>query len=169
MEPAKDVDVKLFDCSLKGDCEGAVDALAQGGNIAVRIRGATPLIASARNGHSEILRILLSHGSDVNEADPETMWTALHFAAVFGHGDFVELLISSGAIVEAVDYAGMTPLHLACQEGHVSCVLKLMKAGASVSMQCKGGSLPIHIAAMNNSVDIVGTFLDSGCDPNTVS
>ena len=61
-----------------------MDALAQGGGVAVRSpQGNTPLIAAAQKGHTNICGLLLAYGSNVNDVDPNTNHTALHLAATF--------------------------------------------------------------------------------------
>ena len=170
MESVNNIDEKLFDSSLDGDLEGVVDALAQGGRVAMRSpQGGTPLIAAAQNGHTDICGLLLAHGSDVNEVDTKTKQTALFRAAGLGHEAVVEALLSWGAIVDPQDHAGATPLNAACQEGHLACVLALLKAGASVSLPDNLGFLPIHVAARHNRVETVRTLLDYGCRPDMVS
>ena len=170
MESVNNIDKKLFNSSVDGDLEGVVDALAQGGRVAVRTsRGFTPLTVAAQNGHTYICILLLAHGSDVNEVTLETKRTALHHAAAFGHEALVEALLSWGAIVDPQGFVGGTPLYFACLHGHLACVLALLKAGASVSMPDKFGHLPIQIAAENNRVEIVGTLLNYGCSPDMVS
>ena len=64
----------------------------------------------------------------LNEVDPKTKFTALHYAALQGHKSVVEALLSWGAIVDPQDHGGATPLYAACQEGHLACVLALLKA-----------------------------------------
>ena len=156
-------DAKLYNSSLRGDLEGVVDALAQGGRVAWRnFQGLTPLLVAAQEGHTDICGLLLAHGSDVNEVDLKTKLTALHYAATRGHEAVVEALLSWGAIVDPQNQRGATPLHFACQDGHLACVLALLKAGASVS-------LSIHVAAGHNRVEIVRTLLDYGCSPDMVS
>ena len=170
MESVNDIDEKLYNSSVRGDLEGVVDALAQGGRVAMRNpQGATPLIAAAQNGHTDICGLLLAHGSDVNEVKLDTKGTALHLAAIRGHEAVVEALLSWGAIVDPQNHGGATPLYLACQEGHLACVRALLKAGASVSLPDNNGHLPIHNAAQQNRVEIVRTLLDYGCSPDMVS
>ena len=170
MESANTVDQKLFDLSVDGDLEGVVDALAQGGRVAVRSpQGFTPLLAAARNGHIDICGLLLAHGSDANEVILNTKWTALHLAAGQGHEAVVEALLSWEAIVDPQNYEGATPLHFACEEGHLACALTILKAGANVSLTNNDGSLPIHMAAARNKVKIVRALLDYGCSPDMVS
>ena len=170
MGSVNNIDVKLFVSSFDGDLEGVVDALAQGGRVAMRNpQGGTPLLAATQNGHTDICGLLLAHGSDVNEVRPKTKLTALHTAAVRGHEAIVEALLSWGAIVDPQDFQGMTPLYAACQSGQLACVLALLKAGASVSLPLNDGGLPIHIAAQKNRVETVRTLLDYGCSPDMVS
>ena len=62
MESVNTIDRKLFNSSFRGDLEGVVDALAQGGRVSVRnFQGATPLLVAAQNGHSDICGFLLAH------------------------------------------------------------------------------------------------------------
>jgi ankyrin repeat protein len=56
-------------------------------------------------------------GADVAAKD-ENGWTALHWAAVGGHKDVVELLLNKGADVTAEDTDGLTALDLAEYGGH---------------------------------------------------
>ena len=171
MESEKTVnDKKLFESCFDGDREGVVDALAQGGRVAMRTsQGGTPLLVAAQNGHTDICGLLLAHGSDVNEVQLETKLTALHEAAARGHEAVVEALLSWGAIVDPQNHTGDTPLYAACQEGHLTCALALLKAGANVSMPNNHGFLPIHVAAERNKVKIAMTLLDYGCSPEMVS
>ena len=161
------VDLKLFNSSFDGDLEGVTSALSAGGRVNHRNRqGATPLIAAAQKGNSDICRLLLAHGGNVNERHPGTNFTPLHFATFKGQEASVEVLLSWGAEVDAQDYA---PLYAACQEGHLASALRLLKAGATVTLPNNYGSLPIHIAAANNRVEIVRTLLEHGCSPDMVS
>ena len=147
MESLSSSDV-LFNSSFDGDIEEVIAALAQGARVTMKTsEGITPLIAAARNGHTDICSLLLTHGSNVNETTPLAKQTALHFAASNGHDTSIEALLSWRAEVNPKDHAGVTPLHIACQEGHLLCVLTLLKAGASLTLPNNYGSLPIHIAA----------------------
>ena len=89
MESVSDIDVKLFDSSLRGDLEGVVDALAQGGRVAMRnYQGLSPLLISAQNGHTDICGLLLAHGSDVNEMDLKSKHS-VRVAKCHGYGRYI--------------------------------------------------------------------------------
>ena len=57
-------------------------ALEQGGRVTFRTDfrtsdfAYTPLLVAAGNGHTDICGLLLAHGSDVNELEPNSMQTA---------------------------------------------------------------------------------------------
>ena len=170
MEGVSCSDKKLFRSSFDGDIKGVISALAKGGRVTMRNpQGATPLLAAAKNGHTDICSLLLAHGSNVNEVDPVTKGTALHLATSKGHNASIEALLSWGAEVDPQDLSGFTPLQVACQEGHLLCFLRLLKAGASLTLTDNHGSLPIHIAAQKNRMEIVRTLLEPGCSPDVVS
>ena len=62
-----------------------------------RIDFETPLHAAAKNGHKEILRILLKEGAKIN-ALTSTGDTVLSLAETFGQQDVIEMLVTSDAI-----------------------------------------------------------------------
>ena len=71
MESVSASDKKLYMSSLSGDTEGVIAALTQGGRVTMRnLQGATPLLAAAQEGHTDICGLLLAHGSNVNEVVP---------------------------------------------------------------------------------------------------
>ena len=79
-------DTELYNSSFDGNIEGVIGALAEGGRVTMRSpQGFTPLLVAARNGHADTCGLLLAHGSNVNEVDPDTRHTALHYSARQGH------------------------------------------------------------------------------------
>jgi serine/threonine-protein phosphatase 6 regulatory ankyrin repeat subunit B len=105
----------------------AVKVLVEGGadpRIATE-QGTTPLILASGAGTDvqrarslderamavQTARYLLDHGVDVNAAG-QFGWTALHSASYQGLNDVVELLVSKGAKVDAMDGLGQTPLSI---------------------------------------------------------
>jgi ankyrin repeat protein len=59
-------------------------------------RGDAPLHHAARNGDTEIVRILIEHGADVNAVNPRGH-TVLYCAGGHGHLDCLKLLLEKGA------------------------------------------------------------------------
>ncbi|KAF2228721.1 ankyrin, partial [Viridothelium virens] len=60
--------------------------------------------------------------------------TALHVAASQGNAHIIEMLVSSGADIDAQDVEGQTPLHLAVYQGCEDAVVWLIQRGANVKI-----------------------------------
>ena len=76
--------------------------------------GWKPLHLAARNGHTKIVELLVSHGARVN-AKKADGWTPLHVAVFFGHIEVVKYLLSKGANIDATTHDGATPLMIAAE------------------------------------------------------
>lgn len=81
---------------------------------------------------------LVSDRADVNKPD-QFIWTPLHHAACAGHVEIIELLLKTGAAVDALALNGATPLMRAIQSSRPSCVDVLLEAGADVHAVNKTG------------------------------
>lgn len=82
-------------------------------------------------------------------------YTALHMAAYYGQGKLIDLLVQSGAVVDATDYLGLTPLHLACQRGYQNVMLLLLHFGADVMTKDNEGNSALHHCCVNGHEDCV--------------
>jgi len=67
----------------------------------------TPLHWAAWHGHTDIARLLIEKGAEVN-AKNASQQTPLHSAAWHGHADIARLLIENGAEVNAKSAAQQT-------------------------------------------------------------
>ena len=119
------------------------------------------LLAAASNGSMTMCRLLLAAGADVEEREPLTLCTPLHYAAVYGHEKIIKLLPSHTADVNSRSKIEQTPLHLASQEGHLASVVALLQAGADPLLSHDEGALPIHLAAQNNHTEVVRILIES--------
>ena len=82
-------------------------ALAQGENVNMKIGtyGDSPLHYAARYGLTEIVRILVENGADVN-AKTIHSYTPLHGATFNGYIDVMKILLENGADVAIEDRSG---------------------------------------------------------------
>ena len=127
-----------------------------------------PLIDAARQGDAAAVESLLKQGTNPNTAAGDGM-TALHWAAERGHQEVVELLISSGAVVDPKTRIGKyTPLHLASRSGHGGATRLLLKAGSNPNATTTtSGVTPLHLAAAAiGGADAVAALLEHGADAN---
>ena len=67
----------------------------------------------AYNGHTDIVKVLIEKGADVNHKDG---WTALMRAAYNGHHEMCAMLIEKGADVNHQDEEGNTRVLYSFQE-----------------------------------------------------
>ncbi|GKZ28378.1 hypothetical protein AbraIFM66950_005552 [Aspergillus brasiliensis] len=80
------------------------------------IGGRTPLSCAVEGGNTEIVRMLLENGEDVNEKDADaSACTPLHWAAFNEPLENLELLLQQEVNIEAVNTDGHTPLALAAR------------------------------------------------------
>ncbi|KAK2136091.1 ankyrin repeat-containing domain protein, partial [Fusarium oxysporum II5] len=96
--------------------------------------------------HSAI-RLLIEHGANVNEKDPEG-WTPLIQAICEKNEDLVWLLIKKGAqVIDEPDVKGNTALILATLRRNKPMVRALVDNGASLELQDSAGVTALHHAA----------------------
>uniref|UniRef100_A0A672Q425 Caskin-2-like n=1 Tax=Sinocyclocheilus grahami TaxID=75366 RepID=A0A672Q425_SINGR len=77
-------------------------------------RDNTPLHLAARNGHKDIIRLLLKAGIDINRTTKSG--TALHEAALYGKTEVVKLLLDAGIDVNIRNTYNQTALDIVNQQ-----------------------------------------------------
>lgn len=83
-------------------------------------------VAAAMNRVDMMEIICLSYVDlNLNAVDTQCR-TALHIAALEGHVEAIQFLVSVGADVDATDREGWTPLHFAAEGGHLPAVERLV-------------------------------------------
>jgi hypothetical protein len=91
--------------------------------------GYTPLTWASSRGHTEVVRLLLEAGADVNVTANDGQ-TALMRAADYGHVEVLQLLLAAGADVNVKSVNGITALRFATLKGNNRIVEMLKAAGA---------------------------------------
>ena len=128
--------------------------------------GRTPLIMAVKQGHYEVIELLVCRAAaHVNAADKKRR-TALHWAASTGQKATVELLLAHGAKLHARMNRRHTPLHLAAEEGHLGVVKLLVGAGSEVNALSDTKTTPLYRAARRGHVEVLRALLASGADVN---
>ncbi|CAG13461.1 unnamed protein product, partial [Tetraodon nigroviridis] len=84
--------------------------------------GMTPLMHAAYRGRTEVCRLLLQRGADVNCHQHEYGYTALMFAALSGKTDIASMMLDEGAETEPVNSVGRTAAQMAAFVGQHDCV-----------------------------------------------
>ncbi|KAL4657893.1 caskin-2-like [Arapaima gigas] len=97
----------------------------------------TPLHLAARNGHKDIIRLLLKAGIDINRVTKAG--TALHEAALYGKTEVVRLLLDGGVDVNIRNTYNQTALDIVNQftTSHASRDIKQLLRDATGVMQVR--------------------------------
>ena len=108
-----------------GNAEAVAQLLAKGAEADGRFAfdDETPLTVAAFHGHTEIARMLLTAGAEVNALTPRG--TALGLAARFGRADLVRLLVAAGADPNLHGEGQSAPVEVAAAGGHLEVVREL--------------------------------------------
>ncbi|KAJ7091786.1 ankyrin repeat-containing domain protein [Mycena epipterygia] len=164
----------LYMCSKIGYAQGVQFLLANTADNASESSFHFSLQAAASGGHTEIVRLLVENGDDVNAPGPsgKVYGNALEGAASGGHLDTVVLLLESGAEFGSA-------LAAATEQGHLEIVCLLVKMGADINAgrfnsalqgACAGGHREIFNFLLENNADInavgnrYGTAFQAACE-----
>jgi ankyrin repeat protein len=128
----------------------------------------TPLSLAASGGYVNIIKLLLSHGAEINSRTGSKLGISpLMLAAMNGHTQAVKLLIDMGSDVNAqIETNRNTALTLACFQGRHDVVSLLLERKANIEHRAKTGLTPLMEAA-SGGYEIVGRILlEKGADVN---
>ena len=127
-----------------------------------------PLCAAAGLGHTDICRILIQHGADLElgfSDERRGASTPLGLAARFGREKIVRLLLENGADVEGNSgrYHGPA-ICAAAYNGHEHIVRLLLEHGANVNGGGPDGKTSLHGAARGGHLAVVKVLLEHNAD-----
>lgn len=130
--------------------------------------GWTPLHFLAKSTEAvDQVEYLVVQGADVNAKD-NMLVTPLGFAVSSKNYKVSQLLLDSGADVDAKDHKGQTYLHiLAVEKTNPSkLIVELVDRGADVNARDALGNTPLHLAIMAYNRETFELFLNLGADVN---
>ena len=107
------------------------------------------LSAASRSGDTRALRRAIADGADVNKLDTRRSRSGrrpLNWAALSGHVEAIEILLDSGARINATNTTGFTPIHHAAESGSTDAAQALLRAGADASIANRRGQTPVETA-----------------------
>ena len=113
---------------------------------------------AARNGQTELVKLLLGEGADIAEKGGTTQCTPLHIASGYGHEETATLLVERGANVNGKDSYGETPLHDAAYTGHHGMVRVLLERGADASAKDAFGRTAEEVATARSHHEVAATL-----------
>lgn len=156
--------------AMRGDVARVREYLDLGMDVnAVYANGAKALISAIRNGHIEVVRLLLERGAKAMTTSTAKAWgTAFHadalsLAAEGGHLEMVRLLIKAGADAKKSRMFGQSALEAAARNGHAEVIRELIRAGASI--RTSDALEALEGAVRNRKQDAAFALLTAGMKP----
>jgi len=145
-----------------------IEAGADANETFVDYEPRTPLNAAARGGHLEAVKLLLSHGAEVDRVVSGDA-TALIDAARNGHVDIVSLLLESGADANRAVPGDGSALIAAALSGRAESVRLLLRYGAHPSLSVPGDGTPLAAASIRGNDEVLEMLLEQRADPDVLS
>lgn len=145
--------------------------LAAGANVNIKNERGNPALIVAiawSYGDTEIIKLLLVRGADVNATENSIGATALAFASSDGHTEIIRLLLENGADINAKDINGYTPLIEATFNNEVEVGRLLLERGADINAKEQLGITALMFATIEENVEFVRLLLQYGADVNIV-
>lgn len=127
---------------------------------------------AAKQGDPVAVKGWLTLGAEANAEDPVLGLRAMHYTAISGKTEVVDILLKAGADVNAAENRKkhlkprrQQPLHFALFREDVVMVAKLLGAGADVNaMYDDDGFTALHWAAQKGDTRLISIVLAAGAD-----
>ena len=151
-------DVEKHACLIKAVNEGdvvTVRTLAVLGVPVDRVGSdsMTLLHTAASNGYSDIVKLLLHYGADIEAKGVSNGFTPLHCAALNNRLEVLNLLLKCGAHKEAQASCGRTALHIAVENGFLDGVKVLLENKVDPEVRTTEGFTALHSAVHYDRVE----------------
>ncbi len=160
------LDRELFAAAAFGQNERIVKLLKKGANVNAVFpsTGETPLHHAASQGKLDAVKILLSHGANINtKSYGLTPGTPLDDAIHQNQYQVIKYLLKNGAKTDIEGFGGF-PLTVAIQQKKLNVVKLLVEHGADVNKvpKQKGLHSPLDEAIYVNNLEMVKYLVDRG-------
>ncbi|XP_071115943.1 ankyrin-1-like [Haliotis cracherodii] len=145
----------LHDASRRGNLEEVKRILSLKVYVNCRRQSRTPVMASAGEGHIQVVELLVGKGADVSLVDGDGNNT-LHWACYGGDVETVKFVLSLNVVdIESRGIGSWTPVMVAARRGHMEVVELLVGKGADVSLVDVHGYNILHLACWGKHVKMV--------------
>ena len=128
----------------------------------------TPLYEAVAQGTTQIAKMLLERGADVNKTSPKTNETALHKSVAMDYVGMTRLLVEAGAETSIKMKSNLyTPLCVAVENKNKNCMQYLLNLpNVEIDVVTRDRRTPLGIAAQIDNVEIMKFLIQAGADIN---
>lgn len=155
----------LRSAAYDGDVQRTIAALDEGADINSQTKPDKPtaLMYAAKNGHTRVVRLLLTRGADPNILTSRGV-SAIDLAMQHRHPDTAITLLEHGADPNIMSpITGQTLLQDAAANGYTELLSKLLEEDINVNM---GNPTALELASKQGHIDVVDVLLRRGVDVN---
>ena len=118
--------------------------------------------AAIKAGDIALVETLLKHNPQVIKSKAKHGWSVLHSACECRDQAIIELLISKGADINALQDSRMTPLHFCGQNDNEVLAGLLVKQRAKLDLQDEKSKTALYYCAWDGSDKVARILLDAG-------
>ncbi|KAJ7835381.1 ankyrin repeat-containing domain protein [Mycena olivaceomarginata] len=123
-----------------------------------------PMVAASERGQSNIVRLLLEHGANVNAVTKN--YNALCAASFHGHVEVIQVLLEKGAEVNAMSGRYGSALQAASVRGNIGICQLLIEHGAEVNTVGGEYGSALQAASVEGNLDICRLLVENGAGVN---
>lgn len=151
-------------CNMRSDANIIKSLLKAGADVDAQDKNrCTPLHIAVASNRPDVVEVFLQYKHQLR-ADKGGQ-TALHFAALCGYKECVELLAHAvEGILEHRDGAGFSPLRIAIRHRNEEVVKALLEKKADPSASAPKDYPPLHLAILLSELGIAKTLVAAGAD-----
>ena len=159
-------DLALFMAAENGYGEIVTLLIQHGANFKYFHQKCRPIHMAALYGHSNVVKILIDNGVDIDELDDDEIGTPLANASFRGSYEVVKLLLQNGAEVDKVhdDDFRFTAFRYAVEEGHFDVAELLIYHGADLHPQDAHLNTPLHFAVYEPHYTLITVLIENGAN-----
>ncbi|KAG8130995.1 hypothetical protein E2320_017657 [Naja naja] len=132
------------------------------------VEGNTALHLAAKNGHRDVLEILLQHWEDINELN-QNCETPFYMAVEGGHEKCADLLLEAGSDINILNKQNASALHVATQNGHTPLVRFLISHNIDLDAQSQKNNSPLHLAITKNNLSVINSLIKANHNINCLN